>query len=702
MRICIVARNTVPIPPYGYGGSERVIFNLIKGLKDLGHYVVLFANKESVTPADLLIPYPSNFEDNDICEYVERQIEGLNIDIIHDHTEFIMDAKDYRGKFKDIPVIFTLHYPSKSNYPYENTIYPTEFIRERTCGIRTLDNVVYHGIDVNDFKFKEDKEDYLLCMGVVKANKGTHLAIEIAKRLDMKLKIVGPQDTDDPGLTYFNRYIKPELNDKIEYCGCYGGEERLEVLANAKLMLFPTQQIESCGLVALESMASGTPVIMIDNCTGKELLPKECIGVDVEHLIDIIGENNFPTSSDLRKFVDDKFPIERMVRDYERLYKQLIENGRLDSKELKDITISLCMICKNEEEKIGNCLESVKDIVDEIIVVDTGSTDKTKEIVARYTDKIYDFKWVYDFSKARNYALRYATGDFVLWLDSDDVFVEEDILKFIELKRLMKDELKDVDLYWLYYDYRHDKFGNTTYTFQNERMFRNHRGITWNCVVHEVLDYRNKIGMHYRPNIRVTHTSNHDNTKSYVDFFAKNEALGKELNSREKYFYCMEVFKHNMVDKAYELIQSILENPDRLNSYEMHSTYSMKGSIERDRGDYQQAVISYGNSIAYHQPLPHLLYDIAGCYRAMHNFDHAIYYYKSLIYELPFRERFSNNSCYTDHDRDLRKYKIEALLSMIMIEYYDLKRPEMAKKYNDILLEYDPTNESAIYNKGVL
>ena len=87
-------------------------------------------------------------------------------------------------------------------------------------------------------------------------------------------------------------------------------------------------------------------------------------------------------------------------------------------------TISLCMIVKNEEDNIGNCLDNIKDLVDEIIIVDTGSTDKTKEIVKKYTDKIYDFEWVDDFSKARNYSFSKATKDYIFWLDADDILLE--------------------------------------------------------------------------------------------------------------------------------------------------------------------------------------------------------------------------------------------------------------------------------------
>ncbi len=94
------------------------------------------------------------------------------------------------------------------------------------------------------------------------------------------------------------------------------------------------------------------------------------------------------------------------------------------------ITISLCMIVKNEEKVLARCLESVKDIVDEIIIVDTGSTDKTKEIAYRYTQNVYDFEWIHDFSAARNYSFSKATKDYQMWLDADDIITEENRKKY--------------------------------------------------------------------------------------------------------------------------------------------------------------------------------------------------------------------------------------------------------------------------------
>src|SRR5699024_8723561 len=125
------------------------------------------------------------------------------------------------------------------------------------------------------------------------------------------------------------------------------------------------------------------------------------------------------------------------------------------------ISISLCMIVKNEEKTIQQCLQSVKDVVDEIIIVDTGSTDRTMEIVANYTDEIFHFQWIDNFSAARNEAFSKATKDYILWLDADDVLLEEDKEKLSHLKRTISSQIDAVSMI---YHYAFDEYGNVSFS----------------------------------------------------------------------------------------------------------------------------------------------------------------------------------------------------------------------------------------------
>lgn len=133
-------------------------------------------------------------------------------------------------------------------------------------------------------------------------------------------------------------------------------------------------------------------------------------------------------------------------------------------------SISLCMIVRDEEAVLGRCLESVAPAVDEIIVVDTGSLDGTKAVAAAYTDRIFDFAWVDDFAAARNASFAKATGDYILWLDADDVLLPEDLDALLCLKNRLDQSPADVVM--MRYNAGFDSRGNPTFFFDRERLVR--------------------------------------------------------------------------------------------------------------------------------------------------------------------------------------------------------------------------------------
>jgi len=136
------------------------------------------------------------------------------------------------------------------------------------------------------------------------------------------------------------------------------------------------------------------------------------------------------------------------------------------------ITISLCMIVKNEEDALSRCLNSVQGIADEIIIVDTGSTDGTKEIASTFSDKLYDFTWINDFAAARNYAFSFANMEYILWLDADDVILEQDREQFLALKRTLD---RTVDSVTMHYNLSHDDNGNVTSSLRRNRLVKRSR-----------------------------------------------------------------------------------------------------------------------------------------------------------------------------------------------------------------------------------
>ena len=161
-------------------------------------------------------------------------------------------------------------------------------------------------------------------------------------------------------------------------------------------------------------------------------------------------------------------------------------------------TISLCMIVRDEEEVLARCLDSAAGIADEIIIVDTGSVDRTMEIAREYTDQVYSFTWIDDFAAARNYAFSLASSEFCMWLDADDVILPEDHSKLLELKN----QLAEVDTVMLRYNTAFDAQGRPIFSYWRERIVRNDSRALWLGAVHEVIAPFGKI---IHPDIAITH-----------------------------------------------------------------------------------------------------------------------------------------------------------------------------------------------------
>ena len=146
------------------------------------------------------------------------------------------------------------------------------------------------------------------------------------------------------------------------------------------------------------------------------------------------------------------------------------------------VTISLCMIVKNEERVLGRCLESVQEIADEIIIVDTGSEDRTKEIAEKYHARVFEQEWQDDFSRARNYSFSHAEMDYCMWLDADDIITKSEVLK---LKRWKEETDGSSDVVMIRYVAGFDKKRNPTLVYYRERIVKRDKDFQWQGRVHE-------------------------------------------------------------------------------------------------------------------------------------------------------------------------------------------------------------------------
>ncbi len=296
------------------------------------------------------------------------------------------------------------------------------------------------------------------------------------------------------------------------------------------------------------------------------------------------------------------------------------------------ITISLCMIVKNEEKILTRCLDSIADLMDEIIIVDTGSTDGTKEIAARYTDKIYDFTWIDDFSAARNFAFSKATKGYIYTADADEVVSEENRERFRILKEAMLPEIEIVQM----------KYGNqlqhgTVYNFDEEyrpKLFKRQREFVWIDPIHETIRTEPVV---FDSDIVITHLQEESHAKRDLATFAKHVKKGLRLSKRLHSMYAKELYLAGDVEdfsRAAEFFQESAMDAERSNDEIIEACcvaakaarlagndrlflkYSSKviagdgcseiccemGHYHEDACDYEEAIIWYYNAAFQTEP----------------------------------------------------------------------------------------------------
>lgn len=201
------------------------------------------------------------------------------------------------------------------------------------------------------------------------------------------------------------------------------------------------------------------------------------------------------------------------------------------------MTISCVMIVKNEENILARCLDSIKDLMDEIVIVDTGSNDKTKDIARKYTNKIYDFAWTGDFSDARNFAFSKATCDYIYSADADEILDEANHEKFANMKAILPEEVEIVQM----------RYGNqlehsTVYNFDEElrpKMFKRLRQFVWQDPVHEMIRLDPVI---YDSDIVITHKPEANHGSRDLEIFSKSTTGGGQLSKRLFDMYVRELF----------------------------------------------------------------------------------------------------------------------------------------------------------------
>ena len=218
------------------------------------------------------------------------------------------------------------------------------------------------------------------------------------------------------------------------------------------------------------------------------------------------------------------------------------------------VTISLCMIVKDEEDVLARCLESAADLVDEIVIVDTGSTDRTREIAERFTSRIYHFDWIDDFAAARNYAFSLAEKDFCMWLDADDVILDADRAAFQELKETLDPA---VSVVMAKYNTGFDENGTVTFSYFRERLIKNHGGMRWKGAVHEAIT---PVGRIVYSEFAVTHRKlRPSDSDRNLRIYEKQLKQGVKLEPRQQFYYGRELYYHQRYEEAARDLERFLD-----------------------------------------------------------------------------------------------------------------------------------------------
>ena len=339
MRIAQVAPLIESVPPKHYGGTERIVSYLTEELVRAGHEVTLFASGDSVTKARLIAPFQRSVRKNDRCKdpmarelvLKDHVVEHADeFDVIHFHTGYLHFPV---SRFLPVPHVTTLH--GRLDIPDLVAVYD----RFRDVPVISISNAqrspipwanwqatIYHGLPEDLFRFYPDRGDYLAFLGRISPEKGADRAIEIAKRVDMPLKIAAKVDRADR--RYFKRDVEPLLNDPhVEWVGEINDKQKNDFLGNAYALLFPIDWPEPFGLVMIEAMACGTPVIAFESGSVPEVMENGVTGFvvrEVDEAVEATRRVHHLSRARCREVFEKRFTATRMANDYISLYEQIL------------------------------------------------------------------------------------------------------------------------------------------------------------------------------------------------------------------------------------------------------------------------------------------------------------------------------------------------------------------------------------------
>ncbi len=349
------------------------------------------------------------------------------------------------------------------------------------------------------------------------------------------------------------------------------------------------------------------------------------------------------------------------------------------------ITISLCMIVKNEEDVIGRCLDSIKGLVDEINIIDTGSNDRTKEIAKKYTDRIFDFQWIDDFAAARNFSFQRATKDYIIWLDADDIFTAEDQKKFEKLKQTLDPAIDAVSMN---YHLSFDDEGNVTSHLKRYRLVKKENMFMWIGKVHEFLSVS---GTLFDSDVAVTHLPlQHDHERN-LRIYKKMIATGIPLSPRDTFYYANELRDHSLFKEAIQYYHDFLNSKLGWIEDNIHACFKLADCYHK-LNDKEKELDSILRTFIYTAPRPEACCRLGYFFMEQDNHQAAIYWYhQALTTENELHGGFQNKifSTWLPH-------------LQLCVLYDRLKNYEKAYFHNEEARKYKPNDHNILQNKEYL
>ncbi len=344
MRVALIAPPFIPVPPVAYGGTELFVAHLAESLLERGHDVTVFANGESTVRCALRWtfsdsdwpPRPGDsptLKNLDHSAWAVQMASTGDFDIVHVNDALAVPL----SRFVSTPVVHTLHHPHDASLSsfYERHPWVHYVAISRTQ--RALEplrrvTIIHHGVRLDDYRFSDRKQPYLAFLGRMAPCKGPHLAIEAARRAGIPLKLAG--EVQPLFQDYWDTMVAPHIDGtQVEFIGEATRDIKNDLLSNAAALLFPIQWNEPFGLVMIEAMACGTPVLALPGGAVEEVVADGVSGWICEDVADMARR---AVSLDIpaalcREHVERYFSLERMAADYEALYRQIGKGPGLTS-----------------------------------------------------------------------------------------------------------------------------------------------------------------------------------------------------------------------------------------------------------------------------------------------------------------------------------------------------------------------------------